>query len=150
MEPRKPYPSDVSREQFESIRPILEGVRKRAKPRTVDLQEVFNAVLYLLKSGCQWRMLPEGFPNWVTVYSYFAKWSAPDADGVMERIDATVQVVKRNELHAFVVLPKRWIVERSFAWLEKCRRLWKNCERKLNTSLQMVHLAFLRLLLRRS
>ena len=67
----------------------------------------------------------------------------PFADGVMERIDATVQVVKRNELHAFVVLPKRWIVERSFAWLEKCRRLWKNCERKLNTSLQMVHLAFL-------
>ena len=133
MEPRKPYPSDVSREQFESIRPILEGVRKRAKPRTVDLYEVFNAVLYLLKSGCQWRMLPEGFPNWVTVYSYFAKWSAPDADGVMERIDATVHVVKRNELHAFVVLP-----------------LWKNCERKLNTSLQMVHLAFLRLLLRRS
>ena len=68
----------------------------------------------------------------------------------MERIDATVQVVKRNELQSFVVLPKRWIVERSFAWLEKCRRLWKNCERKLNASLQMVHLAFLRLLLRRS
>jgi len=42
------------------------------------------------------------------------------------------------------------IVERSFAWLEKCRRLWKNCERKLNTSLQMIHLAFLRLLLKRS
>ncbi len=74
----------------------------------------------------------------------------PFADGVMERIQATVQVVKRNDLHAFVVLPKRWIVERSFAWLEKCRRLWKNCERKLNTSLQMVHLAFLRLLLKRS
>ena len=74
----------------------------------------------------------------------------PFADGVMERIEATVQVVKRNELHAFVVLPKRWIVERSFAWLEKCRRLWKNSERKLNTILQMVHLAFLRLLLRRS
>ena len=74
----------------------------------------------------------------------------PFADGVLERIKATVQVVKRNELHAFVVLPKRWIVERSFAWLEKCRRLWKNCERKLNTSLQMVHLAFLKLLLKRS
>ena len=74
----------------------------------------------------------------------------PFADGVMNRIKATVQVVKRNELHAFVVLPKRWIAERSFAWLEKCRRLWKNCERKLNTSLQMLHLAFLRLLLKRS
>jgi transposase len=74
----------------------------------------------------------------------------PYADSVMKRIKATVQVVKRNELHTFVVLQKRWIVERSFAWLEKCRRLWKNCERKLNTSLQMIHLAFLRLLLRRS
>jgi transposase len=47
-------------------------------------------------------------------------------------------------------MPKRWIVERSFAWLEKNRRLWKNCERKLNTSLQFVHLAFLVLLLKRS
>ena len=74
----------------------------------------------------------------------------PFAESVMKRIKATVQVVKRNELHAFVVLPKRWIVERSFAWLEKCRRLWKNCESKLNTSLHMIHLAFLRLLLRRS
>ncbi len=79
---RKTYPSDVSREQFERIRPLLESVRKRTKPRMVDLHEVFNAVLYLLKSGCQWRMLPEGFPHWVTVYSYFAKWSAPGQDGV--------------------------------------------------------------------
>ena len=60
-----------------------------------------------------------------------------------------VEVVKRNELHKFVVLPKRWIVERSFGWLEKCRRLWKNCEREMNTSLQMVVLAFLTLLLKR-
>lgn len=101
MTRRQPYPSDISAEQFERIRPLLEGVRKRTKPR-------------------------------------------------MERLRATVQVVKRNELHTFVVLPKRWVVERSFAWLEKCRRLWKNCERKLNTSSQFVHLAFLVLLLRRS
>jgi transposase len=74
----------------------------------------------------------------------------PFADSVMERLKATVQVVKRKELHTFAVLPKRWVVERSFAWLEKCRRLWKNCERKLNTSLQMIQLAFIRLLLRRS
>jgi transposase len=74
----------------------------------------------------------------------------PFADSVMERLKATVQVVKRNERHAFVVLPKRWVVERCFGWLEKCRRLWKNCKRKLNTSLQFVHLAFLVLLLGRS
>jgi len=65
-------------------------------------------------------------------------------------VKATVQVVKRNQLHTFAVLPKRWIVECSFGWQEKCRRLWKHCERKLNTSLQMIHLAFLRLLHRRS
>ena len=63
--------------------------------------------------------------------------------------NASVEVVKRNELHEFKVLPKRWIVERTFAWLEKCRRLWKNCERKLNTSLNMTILAFIGLLLRR-
>lgn len=65
-------------------------------------------------------------------------------------IGATVEVAKRNELHKFVVMPKRWVVERSFSWLEKCRRLWKNCERKIATSLQMVVLAFISLLLRRS
>ena len=73
----------------------------------------------------------------------------PFADAVNELLQATVQVVKRNELHTFAVLPQRWVVERSFGWLEKCRRLWKNCERKLNTSKQMVILAFLALLLRR-
>jgi transposase len=62
----------------------------------------------------------------------------------------TVQVAKRSELHKFAVIPKRWVVERSFAWLEKNRRLWKNCERHINTSLQFVYLAFLTLILRRS
>ena len=65
-------------------------------------------------------------------------------------LKAEVEVVKRNELHTFKVLPKRWVVERSFSWLEKCRRLWKNCEKKLRTSCQMVILAFISLLLRRN
>lgn len=84
---RKSYPSDISREAFESIRPLLESVRKQTKPRTIDLYEVFCGVLYLLKSGCQWRMLPSDFPKWQTVHSYFAKWSKPGSDGmsVLER-----------------------------------------------------------------
>jgi len=73
----------------------------------------------------------------------------PFADAIKESIGAEVEVVKRNELHTFKVLPKRWVVERCFAWLEKCRRLWKNCERSLATSLQMVTLAFVALLLKR-
>lgn len=76
---------------------------------------------------------------------------APFAQAVADTLaGATVQIAKRSDLHTFAVMPKRWVVERSFAWIDKCRRLWKNCERKLNTSLQFIHLAFLSLLLRRS
>ncbi|CAN5407369.1 hypothetical protein BH10PSE19_BH10PSE19_03570 [soil metagenome] len=71
------------------------------------------------------------------------------ATQIKDLLGATVEVAKRSELHTFVIIPKRWVVERSFGWLEKCRRLWKNCERKLNTSLQMVVLGFLGLLLKR-
>jgi len=71
------------------------------------------------------------------------------ANAVKSLIDAEVEVVKRNELHKFVVIPKRWVVERTNAWLEKYRRLWKNCERKIHTSFQMTVLAFVSLLLRR-
>ena len=74
----------------------------------------------------------------------------PFATATFQILAATVEIAKRNELHKFAVIPKRWVVERSFAWLEKCRRLWKNCERKLNSSLQMTVLAFLALLIKRS
>jgi len=60
-----------------------------------------------------------------------------------------VEVVKRTELHKFVVLPLRWVVERSFGWLDNYRRLWKNCERLIHTSQQMMVLAFISILLKR-
>jgi len=72
---RKVYPSDINREQFEQIRPLLESASKKTRPRTIDLYDVFCAILYLLKSGCQWRMLPSDFPKWRTVHHYFSKWS---------------------------------------------------------------------------
>lgn len=71
------------------------------------------------------------------------------ANAAKEILGCTVEIAKRNELHTFAVIPQRWVVERSFAWLEKCKRLWKNCERKLNTSLHMAVLAFAVLLLKR-
>ena len=58
-----------------------------------------------------------------------------------------VEVVKRNERHKFIVLPKRWVVERSFSWMDKCRRLWRNSERSLYNVRQMAVLAFTALLL---
>jgi transposase len=71
------------------------------------------------------------------------------ATKIRDLIGAEVQVAKRSELHTFAVIPKRWIVERSFGWLDKCRRLWKNCERFLETTLNMVKYAFVSLLLKR-
>jgi len=71
------------------------------------------------------------------------------ATAVKELSGAEVEVVKRNELHKFVVLPRRWVVERLFGWLDKFRRLWKNCERKLHTSLQVTVFALVAILLAR-
>lgn len=68
---------------------------------------------------------------------------------VQKLIGATVEIAKRSELHTFKVIPKRWVVERSFGWLEKCRRLWKNCERLILSSIAMIQLVFIRLLLKR-
>ncbi len=79
---RKPYASDVSREKFAQIEPLLRSVRRTTKPVTVDLYEVFCAVLYLLRTGCQWRFLPPEFPKWQSVYAYWRKWSEPDQHGV--------------------------------------------------------------------
>ena len=83
------YPSDISREQFARVLPILLTARRRTKPRTVDLYDVFCGVLYVLKSGCQWRMLPADFPQWQTCYKYFRQWSErPDSEqpSILERV----------------------------------------------------------------
>ena len=87
------YPSDISREQFTRILPDLESARRRTKPRTVDLYDVFCGVLYLLKSGCQWRMLPADFPNWGTCYQYFQQWSErpdPEQESILEQVLKTI------------------------------------------------------------
>ncbi|WP_414146591.1 IS5 family transposase [Limosilactobacillus fermentum] len=258
-----PYPSHVTREQFELIRPDLKNFRKQTRPRTVDLYDIFNAVLYVLYTGAQWRSLPHDFPKWKTVYGYFWRWSQPlpgddstlldllkksvayvrmsagrsartsfvildaqsvkntdsakhagydgakkingikrsiavDINGlpiaihittadISERdsgialfslntqdfemvqrvmadggytgdnfasmvhtiIEADVIIAKQSDLKHGVVTPQRWIVERSFSWLGKWRRLWRNCERKLTTSHVMVAVAFMGILLRR-
>ena len=75
------YPSEITREQFELVRKELESIKKKTKPREVDLYDVFCAVLYVIKGGIQWRMLPSDFPNWELVYYYFRIWSETDETG---------------------------------------------------------------------
>jgi len=79
---RAEYPSDVSREQFETIRPMLEASKKATHPRTVDIYDIFCAVLYVLREGCRWRSLPHDFPKWQNVYKHFRAWSSPDENDV--------------------------------------------------------------------
>lgn len=82
------YPSDISREQFEKIKPILESARKKTRPRRIDLYDIFCGVLYLLKSGCQWRMLPKEFPKWRICHYYFTVWgekSDTTSESVLEK-----------------------------------------------------------------
>lgn len=70
-------------------------------------------------------------------------------DAVRELLGADVEIAKRTKKHTFAVIPKRWVVERSFAWLEKFRRLWKNCERLLVSSIGMMQTAFIRIVVGR-
>jgi transposase len=67
---------------------------------------------------------------------------------VKELCEAEAAAVKRNELHKFVVLPQRRVVERTFGWLDKARRLWKNCEHTLHRSCQMLLFALIAILIR--
>lgn len=69
------YPSDISREQFEQIRPLLEQARKQTKPRQLDLYDLWCGLNYQLHTGCTWRDLPKDYPKWQSVYSYYLKWS---------------------------------------------------------------------------
>ena len=85
---RPSYPSDITREQFEKIKPILESARKKTRPRQLDLYDVFCGILYLLKSACQWRMLPKEFPKWRTCHYYFSIWgekSNETSESVLEK-----------------------------------------------------------------
>ena len=83
------YPSNISRAQFALIQPDLENFRKHTRPRRYDLYDGFNAILYSLTTGCQWRELPHDFPEWHTVYCYYDVWRDkpdPTADSLLERL----------------------------------------------------------------
>jgi transposase len=78
---RKPYPSDISREQYGMLRHHLETARKATHPRTYDLYDIFCAILYVLREGCRWHSLPHDFPKWQNVYKHYKIWSCKQRDG---------------------------------------------------------------------
>jgi len=89
---RKSYPSDVSDAEWEFLLPYLTLMRADAPQRSHDMREVFNAIRYVVKSGCHWRMLPHDFPDWTVVYQQARRWIAA---GVFEQIAHDLRVILR-------------------------------------------------------
>lgn len=256
---RQPYDTDLTLDQWELLRPLLPKAKSGGRPRSVNLLAVVNAIFYLLRSGCPWRLIPHDFPAWQTVYTYFRQW---EADGTWERLNRalreklriqagrhrhpsaacvdsqsvktagaaqekgfdggkkvkgrkrtilvdtmglligatvhsarrsdhqgmillglwfsafwqsiqliwtdqtfggqaftawvqktfgwTMEVVKRpEEQQGFEVLPRRWVVERTFAWFGHYRRLSKDYEYLPTTSEMMLYAAMVNLMLKR-
>jgi putative transposase len=259
----KAYASNLTLEQWELLEPLIPAAKPVGRPRSVEIWDILNAILYLLSEGCRWRSLPGDFPAWQTVYTYFRNWrldgtwvqihdhlhqrvrleyeretspseaivdsqsvksaamvseavgydaaklikgrkrhltvdtlglvlrvfvsaaSVGEREGakrvlkrvkrmgkavsrlptiwvdggyngnpflmwVMDVCHWVVQVVLRSEqAKGFVLLKKRWVVERTFAWLMGSRRLVRDYELLPQTSETLIYIAMIRLMLRR-
>lgn len=81
---RKAYKSDLSDQEWELLQPYIPAAKGGGRPRTVDMREVLNAIFYVVKTGCQWAMLPHEFPAKGTVFHYYNTWRKA---GVWEAIN---------------------------------------------------------------
>lgn len=252
------YPTDLTDRQWQCIMALIPSAKPGGRPRSVDPRQVINAILYLVVTGVQWRMLPTDYPAWSTVYYYFRRWQA---DGTWQRLHDTLRaevrrragrhkhptagcidsqsvkitncpgergydsgkkvngrkrhllvdtmglllavvvtaasvsdpagarllfarlggvgkklrkiwvdgtyrgqlirwvaqhlwfilqpVLRSDDLKGFVVLPRRWVVERTFAWITQCRRLDREYEGLPASSEAMIYIAMMRLMVRR-
>ena len=260
MKTRKAYPSDLSDAEWFILEPLIPPAKPGGRPRKVCMREIVNAIFYVLRSGCAWRMLPHDFDAWQTVYGYFRQWrkdglwaqmnavlreavriqegrepepsaaimdsqtikmsavkgergydgakhitgrkrhilvdvlglllevvvhkaSIPEREGaklvllralrwgferlsliwvdggysgqpffdwVLQHCGWLVEVVKRSDdAEGFVVLPRRWVVERTFGWLVRFRRLSRDYEKLPETSEAIIYAAMVRIMLKR-
>jgi len=90
---RKKYETDLTDGQWEIIESLIPPPKGGGRPRKLDVREVVNAIFYISKSGCQWRMLPNDFPNWKSIYNYFAAWKK---DGTWKKIHDAIRAEVRK------------------------------------------------------
>lgn len=84
----KIYPSDLTNEQWGIIELLIPEAKPNGRPRTVDIRNVIDAILYICRTGSQWRYLPEKYPPRSTVYEYFSQWQT---DGVWDQINTVLR-----------------------------------------------------------
>ena len=85
---RKAYPTDLNDAQWAIVEPLLPRKQsKRGRPPTWPLREVLNAIFYIVRGGCAWRLMPHDLPPWQTVYGYYRKWRN---DTTWEKINAAL------------------------------------------------------------
>ena len=87
MRARRPYPTDLSDDEWEILKPLIPEAKPGGRPRVDHPRELLNAIFYVLRGGCAWRLLPHDFLPWQTAYHYFRAWRM---DGTWERIHATL------------------------------------------------------------
>src|SRR5919202_9174 len=85
---RKPYPTDLSDAEWKCIEPHLPTPRAAGRPRRHSLREILDAIFYIVKSGCSWRLLPHEFPPWKTIHHYFRTWRI---NGTWEKLHAALR-----------------------------------------------------------
>jgi putative transposase len=90
---RRKYPTDLSDEEWRCISPHLPEPKGRGRPKIHASRAILNAIFYVLKSGCPWRLLPKDFPPWKSVYDWFRKWKM---DGTFERLNASLRKLLRT------------------------------------------------------
>lgn len=143
------YPSNLSDAEWACLQRSLPPLSKRGRPPTHSLRALFDAIFYVLHTGCPWRYLPCNFPPWQTVFSHFRRlrlkgaWCQAEGEWDLEVVERTPGT------RGFSSVPRRWVVERSFGWLSRKRRLSKDYERKVQTSETLIQVAMIRLLLTR-
>ncbi len=90
---RKPYPTDLTDAQWTLLEPMLPPHRPKGRKRRVEMREIANALLYLLRTGCPWRRLPHDLPSWATVWWYFRKWRD---DGTLDALHGRLRDMARE------------------------------------------------------
>ena len=95
-QPRQTYPTDLNDAEYAILESLVPyKLSKRGRPRTWTLREILNAIFYLLRSGCAWRLMPHDLPPWQTVYGYYWRWCK---DGTWEKVNtALVPQVRVHE-----------------------------------------------------